>query len=315
MPSTLPNEATRQPNDISIPGACRPGLGRPARAFSLTVAALATIVASACGHMGPEHSDPALFAWQGALKAPGSVTLRNVNGRVDVKPSDDDSVRITASARWHRGNPRTDIKFDIANVGGALTVCVIWNRGICSTADGASAGNIVNSILKMRGGTDATVQLTVFVPARVKLDISTLNGSVNVAASGPVKARSLNGTIRIATAIGPVDAESMNGNVDVRMTTLGEAGPVRSVTVNGTASAFLPEKLDATVALSASNGRIGTDYAVTTKGNLDAAAHELSGMIGAGGREVTVTTVNGSAWLRKLNADGTVAGAQAAGNP
>jgi hypothetical protein len=302
--TTMPGTVTR-PSDHT----------RAARALSLGFAAISAISALACGRMGPQHSDPAIFAWQGALKTPGSVNLHNINGRVDVKPSDDDTVRITASARWHRGNPKTDLKFDVSSVDGTITVCVIWNGGSCAASDGATAGRILNSILKMRGGTDAIVELTVSVPARVKLDVSTLNGSVNVAASGPVKARSMNGAISIATAIGPVDAESMNGNVDVRMTTLGEAGPVRSVTMNGTASAYLPGKLDATVALSAGNGRIGSDFAVTTKGNLDDAAHELNGMIGAGGREITVSTLNGSAWLRRLNADGTVAGAPAAANP
>ena len=35
--------------------------------------------------------------------------------------------------------------------------------------------------------------------------------------------------------------------------------------------------------------------------------HKTTGTIGAGGREITVKSLNGRAELRKLNADGTVA--------
>ena len=265
--------------------------------------AAAFLGVAACGRSGPEKSDPEIFTWSGALKAPASVNLRNINGTIDVKPSADDSVRVSAAARWHRGNPKTDLKFDVVNAEGSITICVLWTKGTCSSSEYTTQQNFLSKFLKQRG-TDARVTLTVFVPARVKVDVLTMNGDLHVAATAPVKAHTLNGAIQVATAVGPVEAESMNGSVDVRMTTLGEDGPVRAITINGSVSAYLPEQLNAAVSLAAVNGRVGSDFPISMEGVSNASRH-LDGMVGAGGREVKVSTVNGSAWLHRLSADGT----------
>jgi hypothetical protein len=287
----------------------RPSGIEAVRIVGFGLLALATLSAAACGSMGPERSDPALFTWSGELKAPAAVRIQNTNGSIEVKPSEDDTVRVTAGARWHRGNPKTDLHFQVASAGSDVTICVLWSAGTCTDTESAGRHDFWKVFSKMfRGGrgTDANVTLTVFVPARVKVSASTLNGNVYVTATAPVKARTLNGNIKVATAIGPVDAETLNGGVDVRMTTLGDDGPVRAITVNGTATAYLPEKFDALVSISAANGRMGSDYAIATE-TASTASKRLSGTIGAGGRAVTVSTSNGTAWLHKLNADGTVA--------
>lgn len=276
-----------------------------ARVVGFCLLAFATLVAAGCSFGGPTHTDPQLFTWNGALAAPGSLHLRSMNGAIDVQPSADDNVHVTASARWHRGNPKTDVRFNVVSAGGDVTICLLWTRGAC-TANRPGTANHKWSFSKFfRRGTDAEITLTVSVPTRVKVDASTLNGSVHVTSTAPVYARTMNGSILVATAIGPVDAQTMNGNVDIRMTTLGDDGPVRASSVNGSVNAYMPEKFDAVLALSAVNGSIGSDFAVTTVG--EKASKHLNGTIGAGGRDVKVSTINGSAWLHKLNADGTVA--------
>ena len=270
--------------------------------FGLLV--LATISASGCGHRGPERSDPQVFTWNGELKAPATLNLRSVNGPIVVQPSPDNSVHLTAGATWHRGNPKTDLQFKVESAGSDVTICVIWGQGGCATSGSGRRPSFWTSI--GRRGTDANVTLTVSVPERVKLNLVTVNGDIGVASTASVIARTVNGNIKVATAIGPVDAETMNGSVDARMTTLGEDGPVRAITMNGSATAFLPEKFDATVDIASMNGRVGSDFAITTDAG-STVKKNLKGAIGAGGREVKVATMNGSAWLRKLNADGTVA--------
>jgi hypothetical protein len=290
----------------------RPRATTAARIVGFGLLALATLSASACSHMGPERSDPQVWSWSGALAAPGSLQISSSNGRIEVKPSDDDTVRVTAAARWHRGNPKTDLNFQAASTGSGVAICVLWAKGSCSQAETTAGHSFWDAVSKMsRRRTDADVTLTVFVPARVKVSASTLNGNVTVTATGPVRARTVNGSIRVATAIGPVDAETVNGSVDARMTTLGEDGPVRAVTVNGAVSAYLPEKFDGLISISVVNGRMGSDYSIATEA-ASTASKQLRGTIGTGGRAVTVGTVNGSAWLHKLNADGTVATAVSA---
>jgi hypothetical protein len=292
----------------------RAGAVETARIAGVSLLAIATLSAATCNHNGPEQYDAEIFAWRGEVKAPALVNVRSVNGAIDVKPSTDDSLRVTAAARWHRGNPKTDLKFDVVTEGSNVTVCVLWSRDPCADAQHSTRTSFWDHMRRSRS-TDANVTLTVYLPARVKLDARTLNGDVNVASTAPVKAKTINGAIRVATAVGPVEAETMNGSIDVRMTTLGEDGPVRAVTVNGSASAYLPETLDAMVSLSAINGRIGTDYAIAMAAGVSTATKRLAGAVGAGGREVKVSTVNGSAWLHRLHADGTIAEAVTTAKP
>ena len=153
-------------------------------------------------------------------------------------------------------------------------------------------------------GTDATVAFTVYVPTGVKVDAYTVNGSIGAAATAPVTARTMNGTIKVATSVGPVDAETVNGDVDVRMTTIGaDAGPIRAHSVNGSVSAYVPEKLDGTVSMEAVLGSVNSDF----PGEKRDGDKKFSATVGAGGRKLDIQTVTGSAALRKLKANGTVA--------
>ena len=263
--------------------------------------AAATLGALGCSHRGPEQFDPNIFSWSGALAAPGSVELRSINGAIEVKPSTDDNVRVEASARWHKGNPKTDLHFQVTTEGSKVRVCVLWGKGACTGTNYKTS----LSGLFTRNGTDANVTLTVYVPTSVKVDALTVNGSVDVTSTAPVVARTVNGSVRVATAVGPVVGETVNGSVDVRMTSLGDDGPVRAETVNGSASAYLPTTANATVSLAALNGKVGSDFAVTAAAGASE-RRSIKGAIGTGGRVVKVESVNGSAWLHMLNSDGTV---------
>lgn len=106
--------------------------------------------------------------------------------------------------------------------------------------------------------------------------------------------------------VGPVDAETVNGTVDVRMTTLGDTGAIRAVTTNGTAVAYVPEITDGRIETSTINGRIGTDFGSIPAARNGNRAREFETSIGLGTREYVVQSLNGSAWLRLINADGTV---------
>jgi len=271
------------------------------RIMALGLLVAGTMAAGACKSRGPEHVDPAAFAWNAPLGAPATVYIRNTNGGVEVRPSTDGNVRVTAEVRWRRGDPKREIKFQAVNGANSVTICALWEGGTCEPAKYHSG----SSGLGLFGNrTDASVKFTVLVPTGVRVDAFTVNGSVGVAATAPVVAQTVNGTIKVATSVGPVDAETVNGNVDVRMTTLGAEGPVRAHTVTGTASAYLPAKFDGVVDISSTIGNVSSEFdGVSGTGE----AKHLSGIVGAGGRRVDVGTVTGSASLRRLNADGTVA--------
>ena len=260
----------------------------------------AALMCTACTFGGSEKSDPALFTWTGPLAAPGTVHLRNLNGEIVVQPSPDSNVHVTASATWHKGNPNRDMSFQVVTSGSDLTICAIWGHGTCSATAYHSSSTGFSKLFGR--STDANVTLTVLVPSRVLVDATTMNGDVNVTASAPVHARTVNGDVKVGTAVGPVDAVTVNGSVDIRMTTLTGTGSVRAESVTGDANAWLPETLDAIVSLSTVTGDVSADYGVPA-----VTGKKLSATIGAGGRNVTVKSVTGSARLGRLAADGSIA--------
>jgi hypothetical protein len=281
-------------------GSNTPGAAR-ITAFGLLAVCALPLGACDDGPSGPEQTDPAAFKWNAPVSAPMTVFIRDANGSVEVKPATGGNVEVTASVTWRRGDPKKDLKFETNNSAQGVTICALWGEGgSCEGSNYTVKGNKMFG----RSRTDASVTFTVYVPTGVKVDIFTANGSIGVAATAPVKAQTLNGTVKVATSVGPVDAETVNGDVDVRMTTLGADGPVRAHSVNGSVAAYLPEKFDGTVDMRAVLGQATSDFTGLTK---EDGEKKLTGVIGAGGRNIDLKTVTGSAALHKLKADGTPA--------
>jgi hypothetical protein len=143
------------------------------------------------------------------------------------------------------------------------------------------------------------------VPAGVRVDAWTVSGDVTVRAAAPVKARAMDGDIKVGTSVGPVNAETMNGDVDVRMTTIGDTGAVRAVTKNGDAMAYVPEIADGRIDASTLTGELGSDFGASAI-SAQNVGRKLEATLGAGSRLYAVQSLNGSAWLRLINADGSV---------
>ncbi len=281
---------------------------KAARTMAHGLLFVGALSASACiidtHSSGPLQIDPAAFSWNAPVNAGTTVFVRNTNGSVKVMPATDGNVKVTAEARWHRGDPKQDVKFiaDHNQDSGNTTICAIWGEGTCN--EGKYKTTTTKLSDKILGhGTDAEINFTIYVPTGVKVDVFTINGSIGTAATAPVKARTANGSIKVATSVGPVDAETANGDVDVRMTTLGADGTVRAHSINGSVAAYLPAKFDGSVDISSVLGSLTSDYPGLVKKGQD---KDLSGTIGIGGRKVEIGTVTGDAALHQLKADGTV---------
>jgi len=90
---------------------------------------------------------------------------------------------------------------------------------------------------------------------------------------------------------------SVNGDVHARIRGFADTGEVSVTTVNGSATLELPASLDADVEANTINGAISTDYPLAVTGKFT--KHTLKGTLGRGGRDVHITTVNGSVQLKK----------------
>lgn len=271
--------------------------------------ALAAATLAACDSSGQRQTNQNAFTWSGDLAAPGVIQIRNTNGPITVEPSPDNRVHVTAATSWTRGNPAREIAFVTDSSAGAVAVCAVWGRGECTTTDYSSSSKRRGVSFGWSSGTDASVAFTVQVPAGVRVDAWTIVGSITARTAAPVRARTVTGSVKVGTSVGPVDAETVNGSVDVRMTTIGDTGAIRAVTKNGTAVAYVPEITDGAIETSTLNGRIGTDFGFVPAAR-NGRSRKFESSIGAGTREYVVQSLNGSAWLRLINADGTVKAAE-----
>jgi DUF4097 and DUF4098 domain-containing protein YvlB len=68
-------------------------------------------------------------------------------------------------------------------------------------------------------------------------------------------------------------------------------------TVNGSITLTLPASLSTNLSASTVNGDISTDFPLTVTGTVS--RHRLQGTIGGGGRELSLTTVNGGITLKR----------------
>jgi hypothetical protein len=238
------------------------------------------------------------FHWTGQLPAGRWLMVKNLNGSIRVEAASGDRAEVVGEKHWRRGDP-DDVQFKVVKVGRNdenILICALWNDDDeCSEDEyGSSHGRGRN-----RHGGDVSVEFTVKLPAGVKVDVSTVNGSVDVAgARAEVSAHTVNGGVETVTSVGPVNAGTVNGDVDVRIDRLTGDDDLEFNTVNGSVTVTLPADFTGEVNMTTVNGRFRTDFPVTVNGAVD--PRHLRATIGKGGRRLSVHTVNGSLELRKL---------------
>lgn len=220
-----------------------------------------------------------------------ALWLRNVRGSVTVEATKGDSVFIKAVKSYHSSDT-AGVRLVAVPSDAGLTVCAVWpgSSGTCTPEGEYKSGGT--------GRSDVAVDFTVGLPRGVRLDANTMLGDVHVkGASAPLKVRTVSGGIDVETAQGPVTIGSVNGDVHARVRGFADTGAVSITTVNGSATLELPPALDADVEAHTINGSISTEYPLTVSGKFT--TRNLKGTVGRGGREVRITTVNGSIQLTK----------------
>lgn len=256
----------------------------------------ATLLLAGCDEeaSGPLQVRENAFAWRGVVAPGATVSVRDFRGDIDVRPSADDTVRVTARLEWRKGDPDKALHFSGALVGGDAVICAIWGDGRC-TRDAYTAN------IKLGNDNDAKVFFTVEVPAGVKLELSNISGNLTAVATAPVHAKTMNGDVRVATSVGPVQGETLNGSVDIRMSSLVGTDSVIAKTLNGEAFVYLPTVDDAVVDISVGNGSASSDFGAP---GASARGRKIQMTIGAGSRVILAHALNGEAALRRLDAEG-----------
>jgi len=143
---------------------------------------------------------------------------------------------------------------------------------------------------------DVQVDFRIEVPAGVAFIGRTVNGEVEaIGLRSDVVAASVNGDIEVATT-GFAQAETVNGSIEASMGSSELREGAEFSTVNGSIDLDLPDDIDADIDASWLNGSFESDIPFLLEGRVS--RRSAQGILGDGGAELELETVNGSIRIR-----------------
>jgi len=234
------------------------------------------------------------FRWHGRLASGKRVEIKGVNGDVHAVATTGTEVEVTAAKHARRSDPE-DVKIEVIEHDGGVTICAVYptprrarRENSCEVGDHWSSNTEDN---------DVVVDLEVKIPAGVEFNGRTVNGEMSAEGlKADVQASTVNGSVRVTTT-GLAEASTVNGSVYVEMGRADWTNELEFSTVNGGLTLILPGALNTEIRASTVNGDLVTDYPMTVTGRFG--RHRMQGTIGAGGRSLNLSTVNGEIRLRK----------------
>jgi len=261
---------------------------------SSTLAALTALsVLVTAGAAAQQKSDDS-FHWTGTLAAGKTLRLQDVNGSIRASGTSGSEATVSAVRRGKKSDPKS-VEIRVEQDGDVTTICAVWPGQ--QDADGCNRRSHNDN--DHWNHNDVNVDFTVSVPAGVKFEGQTVNGSVG--ASGllaDAEVTSVNGNVSLATR-GTGSAETVNGDVVLRLGTATWTGDLEAKTVNGSVTVEMPTPANLDVRANTMNGDISSDFPMTLQGKMS--PRSMRGTIGNGGPRLELSTVNGAIELRKAN--------------
>ena len=255
-------------------------------AFVAIVAALffaLAPVASAQTQNGDE------WRWSGKLSPDQVLQIKNVNGAIEADGVAGDTIEVVA---YKSGDDKDQVRVEMVNSGDGVTICAVFpgHGNTCTAGEGYHQE--VHDV-------HARVDFRIKVPRTIRFDARTVNGKVRAEELGRfVRATTVNGGVDVSTDAW-AQATSVNGGVKVRMGHADWDGTLKISTVNGSVSLEVPPTMNTDVKFSAVNGSLTSDLPLTISQQSGRwGPKHLEGRIGSGGRQLNVSTVNGSLHIR-----------------
>ena len=236
------------------------------------------------------------YSWSGVVSGDGTVWIRNLNGAIMVERAEGDSVMVTAQKSWMHGDPES-VQIVAVPSDGAVTICALWNPATSECGPGG--------VYHMKGGKgghgDVAVRFVVRLPQGVRLDASTVNGSVTASGTeGSLELQTVNGSVTVDDAIGSVVASTVNGSVNAAVLDLASAAELDLKTVNGSIRASVPAEINAQLEASTVNGKVQSELPLQIVGRIN--PRSIRATLGRGGMPLKLQTVNGSVTIVPVGA-------------
>lgn len=293
----------------------------------LLSAVLVPVLVTVAPAQGVVGRNDDVFTWAERVANGSWFRFHSPNGRVTVTQSTGNQVEVRAE----KVRGATDaIGFVVARDGSNITVCAVYSDDDRCNENGLRT----NRRSWSNGRSSPRVDVTIGLPAGVRVRVGTGNGDVSVTgagsdavvasgngevevngvggelrissgngrvtvndARGPVRASTGNGDVRVGTTVGPVTASSGNGDLFVTMGALRSAENMEYTTGNGRIVVTLPADFAGEIDASTGNGSITTDFPIQLQGRISKT--RLRGTIGQGGRRLRLISGNGDIELRR----------------
>lgn len=240
------------------------------------------------------QDDPATrrddFKWAGPLSPGQSIEIKGVNGSIHAEPSTSGQVEVVAVKTGRRSDPRS-VTIQVVPHGDGVTVCSVY-PSVDDERNECAPGR--QGRMNARNN-DVKVEFTVRVPAGTNLVARTVNGGVEARdLDGRLDLTTVNGSVQFNT-LGTGKAQTVNGSITGKLGRADWADTLELETVNGSITLDLPAGTDADVDARTVNGRIESSLPLTLH---EFSRRSLKGTLGAGGRNLSLGTVNGSITLK-----------------
>lgn len=234
------------------------------------------------------------FNWHGRIAAGKRLEVKGVNGDVRAVLASGAEAVVNARKHARRSDP-DEVEIKVVESDEGVTICALY-----PTSRRAHRENTCEPGDRWHSSTDnndVVVDFEVEVPAGIQFNGQTVNGQMSAEGlKGDVRASSVNGSVKVSTT-GLAEASTVNGSVYAEMGRADWSNDLEFSTVNGGITLILPGKLDTDVRATTVNGDIESDYPLMISGKFG--PRRLRGTIGAGGRGLMLSTVNGEIRLKK----------------
>lgn len=223
----------------------------------------------------------------------GKITLKNVNGKVNIEGWDKNEVylfavkRVEADSKDEAQEIMARVEIEIEESKGELYIRTRTPKHNGSFWDHAFGD-----------GYSASVNYTLQVPRDCDLQIRSTNGPVYAEqVSGDIRLESTNGKIRANDIAGELQAHTTNGSIRAEMTSIASEGEMDFTTTNGSIRLYLPTDAAFDVRAKTSNGSIDSDFRMSDTDEYT--RKRLEGTVNGGGVRLYLKTTNGSIDIRE----------------
>jgi hypothetical protein len=232
---------------------------------------------------------------------PATLKVDIINGSIHVVGYDGKEVLIEADVPGRREPEAPKVN--------AQGMRRITNSGFELTARESA-----NKVTVSTGGPERKINLTIRVPRRCALDLSTVNDGEITAenVSGAMEISNVNGGITLTNISGSVVANTVNGDLVVKFKEASADTPMAFTTLNGDVDVTFVGNVKASPKIKSEQGEVFTDYDMDIekrdqkeekrnasgvyKVSID---NWIYGKINGGGPEMLFKNMNGNIYIRK----------------